>query len=99
MHSSYGVPGLESYKYPVVATLESKQPLFSPLAISVSPFLTSILALALVVSLALVAVVHSLYVVITIIQVTSIVAYIVTLGVRGDVLTQYIASTLLVLGR
>jgi hypothetical protein len=77
VRSSYGVPGLKSYKYPVVATLESKQPPFSPLAISVSPFLASVLALALVVSLALVAVVHGLYVIVTAVQVTSIVAYIV----------------------
>jgi hypothetical protein len=70
-------PVSKVYKIPVVAILESKQPPFSPLAISMSPLLTSVLALALVVSLALVAVVHGLYVVVTAVQVTSIVAYVV----------------------
>jgi hypothetical protein len=70
-------PVSKVYKIPVVATLKSKQPPFSPLAISVSPFLASVLALALVVSLALVAVIHGLYIVVTAIQVTSIVAYII----------------------
>jgi hypothetical protein len=72
-------PVSKVYKIPVVATLESKQPPFSPLAISVPPLLASVLALALVVSLALVAVVHSLYVVVTAVQVTSIVAYVIIL--------------------
>jgi hypothetical protein len=70
-------PVSKVYKIPIVATLESKQPLFSPLAISVPPFLASVLALALVVSLALVTVIHGLYVVVTVIQVTSIVVYVV----------------------
>jgi hypothetical protein len=43
----------------------------------VSPLLASVLALALVISLALVAVVHGLYVVVTTVQVTSIVAYVI----------------------
>jgi hypothetical protein len=43
----------------------------------VSPLLASVLALALVVSLALVTVIHGLYVVVTAVQVTSIVAYVV----------------------
>jgi hypothetical protein len=75
--SSYAVPSLESYKNPVVATLKSKQPPFSPLAISVSLFFPSVLALALVVSLALVAVVYGLYIVVTVVQVASIVTYVV----------------------
>jgi hypothetical protein len=70
-------PVSKVYKIPVVAILKSKQPPFSPLAISVSPLLASVLALALVVSLALVAVIHGLYVVVTTVQVTSIVAYVV----------------------
>jgi hypothetical protein len=77
VRSSYGVPGLELYKYHVVATLKSKQPPFSPFAISVSPLFPSILALALVVSLAHVAVIYSLYIIVTIIQVASIVGYII----------------------
>jgi hypothetical protein len=43
----------------------------------VSSLLASVLALALVVSSALVAVVHGLYVVVTAVQVTSIVAFVV----------------------
>jgi hypothetical protein len=70
-------PVSKVYIIPVVATLKSQQPLFSPLAISVSPLLASILALALVVSLALITVVHGLYVVVTTVQVTSIVVYVV----------------------
>jgi hypothetical protein len=70
------VPGLKTYKYPVVATLESKQPSFSPLAISVPPLFPSVLALVLVVSLALVTIIHGLYAVITIVQVISIATYI-----------------------
>jgi hypothetical protein len=66
------VPGLKTYKYPVVATLKSKQPSFSPLAISMPPLFPSVLALVLVVSLALVTVVHGLYVVVTVVQVISI---------------------------
>ena len=42
-----------------------------------SLFFPSILALALVVSLALVAVIYGLYVVVTVVQVASIVAYVV----------------------
>jgi hypothetical protein len=70
-------PVSKVYKIPVIATFESKQPPFSPLTISVSPLLASVLALALVVSLALVAVVHGLYIVVTAVQVTSIVAYVI----------------------